>query len=87
MRISWKNRPAKSIRPELSDAKMGLPGANVSWEVRRANMENVCLNCHNKDYINSFYLQYDGLLDLYHEKFADPGLELMALAETTPQTK
>jgi hypothetical protein len=27
MRISWNNRPAVSIRPEVSDAKMGLPGA------------------------------------------------------------
>ncbi|MBI2421758.1 MAG: cytochrome c3 family protein [Candidatus Hydrogenedentes bacterium] len=81
MRISWNNRPAISIRPEVSDAKLGLPGADVSWEVRRANMENVCLNCHNKDYVTSFYLQYDGLLDLYHQKFAEPGLELMALAK------
>ena len=23
MRISWNNRPAKSVRPEISDAKMG----------------------------------------------------------------
>jgi len=81
MRISWNNRPEKSIRPEVSDAKMGLPGASVNWETRRANMQNVCLNCHNQDYVDAFYLQYDGLIELYHEKFADPGLELMALAK------
>lgn len=81
MRISWNNRPIKSIRPEVSDAKLGLPGKDVSWETRRANMQNVCTNCHNIDYVESFYLQYDGLIDLYHEKFADPGIELMAMAK------
>jgi hypothetical protein len=80
MRISWNNRPVKSIRPEISDAKMGLKGASVKWQTRRANMEDVCLSCHAQDYVDSFYIQYDGLIDLYHEKYADPGLKLYKLA-------
>ena len=31
------------------------------------------------EFIEGWYTQYDGLIDLYHEKFAKPGLELMAL--------
>ncbi len=81
MRISWNNRPPISIRPEVSDAKMGLPGKDVSWEVRRANMQNVCINCHNQNYVDAFYTQYDGLIKLYEDKFAKPGLELMAAAK------
>ncbi len=81
MRISWNNRPAISIRPEVSDAKMGLAGKNVPWEKRRDNMKNVCRNCHSNQWIDNFYTQYDALLDLYHEKFAKPGMELMALAK------
>lgn len=81
MRISWNNRPPVSIRPEVSDAKMGLPGKDVSWEVRRANMQNVCINCHNQNYVDAFYTQYDGLIKLYEDKFAKPGLELMAAAK------
>ena len=81
MRISWNNRPPVSIRPEVSDAKMGLPGKDVSWEVRRANMQNVCTNCHNQNYVDAFYIQYDGLIQLYEDKFAKPGLELMAAAK------
>jgi hypothetical protein len=81
LRISWNNRPAKSIRPEVSDAKMGLPGAKISWKVRRKNMEDVCSSCHSTDTVKSFYIQYDGLIDLYHRKFADPGLALMKLAK------
>jgi len=81
MRISWNNRPAISVRPEVSDAKMGLPGANVSWETRRANMENVCINCHNTGFVGAFYEQYDALIDLYHGKFAEPGLALYEAAQ------
>jgi hypothetical protein len=81
MRISWNNRPAVSIRPEVSDAKMGLPGADVGWEERRHNMQDVCLNCHNQHWVDNFYVQYDGLVELYNEKFAKPGLELYALAK------
>ncbi|MDX9753355.1 MAG: multiheme c-type cytochrome [bacterium] len=80
-RISWNNRPAISIRPELSDAKMGLPGANLDWQTRRGNMVDVCLNCHNENFVNNFYVQYDSLIELYHAKFARPGLELMELAK------
>ena len=80
LRISWNNRPAVSIRPEVSDAKLGLPGAHVPWRVRRKNMEDVCINCHNQQFIDAFYTQYDGLIELYHDKFAKPGLELIKLA-------
>jgi hypothetical protein len=80
MRISWNNRPAISIRPEASDAKMGLPGANIPWQVRRNNMQEVCSNCHAPDWVNNFYVQYDGLVELYNEKFAKPGKALYELA-------
>ena len=81
MRISWNNRPAISIRPEVSDAKMGLPGADVPWQKRRANMVNVCINCHAENFVDAFYDQYDALIDLYHEKFAEPGLALYNAAQ------
>ncbi len=81
MRISWNNRPPISVRPEVSDAKLGLPGKDVPWQTRRANMENVCLSCHNQNFIDAFYIQYDGLIDLYHEKFAKPGLALYEAAQ------
>ncbi len=81
MRISWNNRPPVSIRPEKADAKMGLPGANVNWEERRDNMKDVCSACHNEEWVDNFYAQYDGLIELYNEKFAKPGKALYALAK------
>ncbi len=44
-------------------------------------MQNVCLNCHEKQWVDNFYVQYDSLVELYHDKFAKPGLELYALAK------
>ncbi len=81
MRISWNNRPPTSIRPEVSDAKLGLPGANINWKTRRANMKKVCVSCHNNEYVGNFYLQYDALITLYNEKFAKPGIALMKVAK------
>jgi hypothetical protein len=81
MRISWNNRPILSVRPEVSDAKLGLPGKDVPWQKRRENMQNVCLNCHDTQWVDNFYIQYDALIELYHEKFAKPGEALMELAK------
>lgn len=80
MRISWNNRPELSIRPEVADARLGLPGASITWETRRENMADVCINCHDQQWIANFYTQYDALIELYNEKFARPGKELYALA-------
>jgi nitrate/TMAO reductase-like tetraheme cytochrome c subunit len=80
-RISWNNRPPVSVRPEVSDAKMGLPGANLPWQTRRANMQDVCLNCHNKHWVENFYQQYDALVLLYNTKFGIPAKELYVLSK------
>lgn len=81
LRISWNNRPAISVRPETADAEMGLADKDVDWQKRRGNMKDVCLNCHSTGFVDSFYLQYDGLIELYHSKFAKPGSALMALVK------
>jgi len=81
LRISWNNRPVVSIRPEVSDEKMGLPGKDIPWQVRRQNMKDVCINCHNKQWVENFYVQYDGLIELYNDKYAKPGKALYALAQ------
>jgi hypothetical protein len=60
---------------------MGLAGAEVNWETRRNTMKSVCGNCHEDQWVNNFYVQYDSLINLYHEKFAVPGLELYKLAK------
>ncbi len=73
LRISWNNRPAISVRPEVSDKKMGLPGADVNWETRRTNMKNVCINCHEQQWVDNFYVQYDGLIDVVPRQVRQAG--------------
>ena len=80
-RISWNNRPPVSVRPEVSDAKMGLASASIGWETRRDNMKDVCSACHSKTYTENFYMQYDGLIELYNGKYAKPGIALMEAAK------
>jgi len=81
LRISWTNRPPVSVRPEISDAIMGLPGADVPWDERRDNMKSVCAACHNSAFVDGFYTQYDGQINMYNDKFAIPGLALYNLAK------
>lgn len=81
LRISWNNRPELSIRPEVADAKMGLPGADIPWQTRRQNMTDVCINCHDTQWVTNFYTQYDALIELYNTKFGAPGKELYGLAK------
>ncbi len=87
MRISWNNRPELSIRPEISDAKMGLPGKDVPWQVRRKNMQDVCSNCHGQAWVDNFYTQYDSLIELYNKKFALPSKELYELTLPLKEVK
>jgi hypothetical protein len=73
-RISWTLRPPVS---QKIDAAAKKKGAQVkSWEARRADMKTVCANCHTSSYIENFYVQYDGAIDLYNNKFAIPATEL-----------
>ncbi len=71
-RISWNNRPEISIRSDLADARLGLANP-VPWERRRETMKDVCGTCHAPGFVDDFYTQYDGLVELYNEKFGKPG--------------
>jgi hypothetical protein len=77
-RISWNNRPPVSVRPEVSDKKLGLEKmANVKWETRREDMKKTCTVCHEDNFVDNFYVQYDGVVNLYNSKFGEPGSKLM----------
>ncbi|MCP4702350.1 MAG: hydroxylamine oxidoreductase [Gammaproteobacteria bacterium] len=53
------------------------------WKERRDSMQEVCISCHTEKVVNNFYKQFDGIVELYNEKFAKPGSRLMnMLAET-----
>jgi hypothetical protein len=63
-RISYTLRPAISIKQK-------------DWEKKRADMQDVCSNCHATGWVENFYKQYDNTIDLYNEKFAKPAKSIM----------
>ena len=68
LRIKWNNRPPTIKQAHETDKKWGLESANITGEMRKANMKKVCINCHNNNFIESFYLQYEAQLHLYNDK-------------------
>jgi len=49
----------------------------VTPERRRKAMSLVCLECHGKNFINSFMTQFDSVVELYNEKFGKPAQSIM----------
>ena len=86
-RISWTNRPPVSVVMD-TDAGGSIVTATDpaerraliadTAEAKRNRMKAVCSHCHTPSYVNAFYQQYDDLVILYNEKFAKPGLSIMA---------
>lgn len=66
MRISW------TLRPVISQKK-------ADWEKKRDNMMQVCRACHSNSFATGHYFQFDGLVNLYNEKFAKPALAIITL--------
>ena len=86
-RISWTNRPPVSLvmdtdadRKVVTEADPVKRKALVvdTWQQKRERMKQACTVCHTPPYVDAFYAGYDDFVQLYDEKFAKPGLQLMA---------
>jgi len=65
-RLSW------TLRPAISEHK-------ADWQKKRGNMKDVCQACHGKDFVEGHFYQFDGVVNLYDEKFAKPATQIMDL--------
>lgn len=64
--------------PKVGDEAKGSTVIEVlTWEDRRAKMENICLSCHATSVIEGHYEQFDAVVDLYNDKFAKPIAAIM----------
>ncbi len=68
-RIAW------TLRPPVSKYK-------ENWQVKRANMQDVCTACHTQTFTDGHFYQFDASVRLYNEKFAIPATELMDLVRS-----
>lgn len=57
----------------------GFSSLYASRPMQLSEESKKCAKCHNKTYVEAFYIQYDSLIDLYNNKFAKPGLKLVEL--------
>lgn len=81
LRIKWNNRPVHSTLTHETDKKWGLASAKITGAQRRNNMKDVCGTCHTSNFTDNFFIQYEGLIDLYEQKFAIPGEKLYIAAQ------
>jgi hypothetical protein len=86
-RISWTNRPPVSLVMDTdsngqvireTNPEARSPLVHDSWQAKRTRMKNVCTHCHTGPYVDAFYKQYDDFVINYNEKFAKPGMKIMA---------
>jgi len=80
LRVKWNNRPVHSKLSHTTDEKWNLASASFHADKRRENMEEVCSSCHQEGFINGFFIQYEGLIALYENKYAKPGEALYKAA-------
>jgi hypothetical protein len=46
-------------------------------------MQEVCSNCHNPNYVDNFYVQFDQVVNLFDEKFAKPARDVLEELQKT----
>lgn len=73
-RLSWTLRP---IISNLLD----------NWQAKRENMKEVSRACHCQRFIDGHYVQFDGVVNLYNEKFARPATEIMDILKKNNSLK
>jgi hypothetical protein len=63
-------RLSRNPRPEIAIKQQ-------NWQDERTAMKS-CLNCHASAWVDNFYTQYDGVVDLGNDKFFAPSKDIMA---------
>jgi len=86
LRIKWNNRPVHTKPSHETDKKWNLSSAAITADERRKKMLDVCQTCHQQRFAESFFIQYEGLLDLYETKYAAPGEKLYQAATAVLKT-
>lgn len=64
--------------PKVGDEFKGSKvKAVVTWDKRRDKMKDVCIACHTERQVEQHYVQFDGVVDLYNDKYAKPIAAMM----------
>ncbi len=81
--LSKMDVPEGTPLPKVGDERKGSDGKVrkvvkvLTWEQRRASMQDVCTSCHAGGLVTGFYRQFDDLVVMYNDKFARPATAIM----------
>jgi hydroxylamine dehydrogenase len=67
-RLSWESQAPLTVRP--SDFKP-FP-APTDWKVERQKMQEICLQCHGKTWVEDHYVKMDKVMEEYNEVYFKP---------------
>jgi hypothetical protein len=77
--VVWEDDTKEDLlgeSPDLPAAGATYQGKKVkavlTWRDRRERMQKVCRECHDRGFVEGAYAQFDGVVELYNEKFARP---------------
>ena len=71
------NLPVVGSMYQTKTGEMKKVKGTLTWIQRRERMQTVCLNCHEKSFVEGAYTQFDDVVYLYNEKFAIPAKNVM----------
>lgn len=75
-RLKWNHQGPISRPTQKVEAQRGVDSNAISTIERESEMKAVCSSCHQEQVADRYYENYDAVLELYHEKFANPGYAL-----------
>ncbi len=70
--------PSKGDMYKSKSGKMKKVSSVMSWQNRRNNMQEVCSQCHQANFVEGAYKQFDDVVNLYNDKFAKPCKAIIA---------
>lgn len=69
--------PKRGAMMKKLDGSEGKVKAVAHPKRRRQAMSTVCLECHSKPFVKNHMAQFDGVVELYNEKFGKPAQAIM----------
>ncbi len=72
-RLSWESQAPLTIRP--SEFKP-FP-AQTDWKVERQKMQEICLQCHGKTWVEDHYVKMDKVMEEYNEIYFKPAKKML----------
>jgi len=72
-RLSWELQAALTVRP----SEFAPFPAKTNWEVERAKMKTICMQCHGKNWVDDHYAKLDRVVKEYNDVYYTPAKKML----------